>query len=374
MSWRLRIEHTTKVVYTGPVRTSFNEARMTPLTLPTQTTLESRVTAGPGVPGLDLQRLLGHPRLRLRPARPARRPGDPGDLDGGDRAVRGHPGRRHPARLAGAPRARGRGRLLEFLLPTALTTVTEEISDAAIARSPAALGPDEAAAAISARVRDHVTYLPGATGVRTNAQEAWDKGQGVCQDMAQIAVSLLRAAGLPARYVSGYLHPDPKARAGQHRRSASRTPGSSTGPARGPRSTRPAAPRSASATSPSPAAATTPTSRRSRASTTARPTATCRSRSRSPASPEPDQDQIPFIERSRGPASQLHSFRRPGRPPTRPRSVTMEAAAAPARSEPERRPRWIRRRGQGSPTRAFPGSSARDVLARCVGPGRRDTQ
>ena len=50
MSWRLRIEHTTRVVYTGLVRTSFNEARMTPLTLPTQTTLESRVTAGPGVP------------------------------------------------------------------------------------------------------------------------------------------------------------------------------------------------------------------------------------------------------------------------------------------------------------------------------------
>ena len=50
MSWRLRIEHTTTVTYTGPVRTSFNEARMTPLTLPTQTTLESRVTAGPGVP------------------------------------------------------------------------------------------------------------------------------------------------------------------------------------------------------------------------------------------------------------------------------------------------------------------------------------
>ena len=50
MGWRLRIEHTTTVAYTGPVRTSFNEARMTPLTLPTQTTLESRVTAGPGVP------------------------------------------------------------------------------------------------------------------------------------------------------------------------------------------------------------------------------------------------------------------------------------------------------------------------------------
>jgi transglutaminase-like putative cysteine protease len=93
--------------------------------------------------------------------------------------------------------------------------VAEDISQAAIAEIPAAsLSPDEAAAAISALVHDHVTYLPGATGVRTNAQEAWDKGQGVCQDMAQIAVSLMRAAGLPARYVSGYLHPDPKAQPG----------------------------------------------------------------------------------------------------------------------------------------------------------------
>ena len=90
------------------------------------------------------------------------------------------------------------GRLLEFLLPTPLTTVTDEISDVAIAGI-SGLSPDGAAEAISARVREHVTYMPGATGVRTNAQEAWDKGQGVCQDMAQIAVSLLRATGLPAR-------------------------------------------------------------------------------------------------------------------------------------------------------------------------------
>ena len=57
--------------------------------------------------------------------------------------------------------------------------------------------------------------MPGATGVRTNAQEAWDQRQGVCQDMAHVTVALLRAAGLPARYVSGYLHADPSAQPGQ---------------------------------------------------------------------------------------------------------------------------------------------------------------
>jgi transglutaminase-like putative cysteine protease len=33
--------------------------------------------------------------------------------------------------------------------------------------------------------------------------------------MAQVTVALLRAAGLPAKYVSGYLHADPSAEPGQ---------------------------------------------------------------------------------------------------------------------------------------------------------------
>jgi transglutaminase-like putative cysteine protease len=75
--------------------------------------------------------------------------------------------------------------------------------------------PAEAATEIAARVRAQVSYMAGATGVRTNAQEAWDQGQGVCQDMAHVTVALLREAGLPARYVSGYLHADPNAEPGQ---------------------------------------------------------------------------------------------------------------------------------------------------------------
>ena len=188
---------------------------MTPLTLPSQTTLESRVTAGAGVPVWTYNDYWGtyvsvfdlpdpHDDLVIRAVS----------------TVETEPFAGVPAADArpGWPELRqhGRqGRLLELVLPTALTTVAPEISEAAMEEiSGQALGPDEAAAAISARVHDHVTYLPGATGVRTNAQEAWDKGQGVCQDMAQIAVSLLRAAGVPARYVSGYLHPDPEARPG----------------------------------------------------------------------------------------------------------------------------------------------------------------
>ena len=75
--------------------------------------------------------------------------------------------------------------------------------------------PVEAAGHIVAQVRSQVSYMAGSTGVRTDAQEAWDQGQGVCQDLAHVTVALLRAAGLPARYVSGYLHADPSAQPGQ---------------------------------------------------------------------------------------------------------------------------------------------------------------
>jgi transglutaminase-like putative cysteine protease len=196
------------------VQTSFNEARMTPLTLPSQITLESRVTAGPGVPVWTYNDYWGtfvsvfdlpepHDDLVIRAAATVET--EPFD---------GIPGTEDRPSWAELAERAAAGRLLEFTLTTPLTTVAEEISQAAIAEI-AGLSPDTAAEAISARVREHVTYMPGATGVRTNAQEAWDKGQGVCQDMAQLTVALMRRAGLPARYVSGYLHPDPKAEPGR---------------------------------------------------------------------------------------------------------------------------------------------------------------
>jgi transglutaminase-like putative cysteine protease len=109
--------------------------------------------------------------------------------------------------------AAGGGQLLEYLMPTARTTVSAEL--AATAREQAAAAdPAEAAAVIAGWVRDRVAYVPGSTGVQTSAQEAWDQGQGVCQDIAHLTVALLREVGLPARYVSGYLYPKASARPG----------------------------------------------------------------------------------------------------------------------------------------------------------------
>jgi transglutaminase-like putative cysteine protease len=68
-------------------------------------------------------------------------------------------------------------------------------------------GPHEAAMEICKKVFGAMTYKHGVTGVHSVATEAWSAKIGVCQDYAHIALGVLRAAGIPARYVSGYLHP-----------------------------------------------------------------------------------------------------------------------------------------------------------------------
>jgi len=57
--------------------------------------------------------------------------------------------------------------------------------------------------------------MSGVTGVHTTAAEAWEHRKGVCQDITHLAIGALRSAGIPARYVSGYLHPVPDAAIGQ---------------------------------------------------------------------------------------------------------------------------------------------------------------
>ncbi len=49
------------------------------------------------------------------------------------------------------------------------------------------------------------SYVKNATTVLTTAREAWEKGCGVCQDYAHIYITMLRRAGIPARYVCGFV-------------------------------------------------------------------------------------------------------------------------------------------------------------------------
>ena len=211
VGWRLRIVHRTHVPYHGPVRASYNEARMTPRALPRQSVLDTEVRADIPVPmwayrdywgtevcSFDIQ--APHEELEILAqatveTRPAARPGRPLSWT----ALR--------------ERVTADGELLEFLTPTTRTAITAELAETARQRT-ADADPPEAAREIVSWVNQRVAYVQGATEVQTGAQEAWDMGEGVCQDMAHLTVALLREVGLPARYVSGYLHPMAAAKPG----------------------------------------------------------------------------------------------------------------------------------------------------------------
>lgn len=57
----------------------------------------------------------------------------------------------------------------------------------------------------AASILEAVPYETGQTQNDTTAEEAIKIGKGVCQDHAHIMIAAARQAGLPARYVSGYL-------------------------------------------------------------------------------------------------------------------------------------------------------------------------
>jgi len=62
---------------------------------------------------------------------------------------------------------------------------------------------------LTSRIFTDFTYRSGSTTVSTKVSEVLAAREGVCQDFARLAIACLRANGLAASYVSGYLATDP---------------------------------------------------------------------------------------------------------------------------------------------------------------------
>ncbi|MFJ5958948.1 transglutaminase N-terminal domain-containing protein [Paenarthrobacter sp. NPDC092416] len=211
---RLSIVHTTSYTYNASVERSYNEARITPLSSVGQTVLESTVKIWPSsaatgnyidywgskVTTFDLQQR--HETMKVtatatvevdRTQRVAGAASLSWELLCSPRVVSGHS---------------------EWLTPTPLTAVGDEIQ-ASVAKATAGMPPTEAATAVMAWMKEEMSYVPGVTGVTTNAEQAWQQRKGVCQDLAHLGIGALRSINIPARYVSGYIHPRPQASIGE---------------------------------------------------------------------------------------------------------------------------------------------------------------
>jgi transglutaminase-like putative cysteine protease len=94
---------------------------------------------------------------------------------------------------------------LAFLAPTRLTTPNDDLREFAKAALDKLNEPRARAQALAEAVYDAVKYKSGTSDVADSAAVAFKSGEGVCQDHAHVFIASARSAGMPARYVSGYL-------------------------------------------------------------------------------------------------------------------------------------------------------------------------
>lgn len=208
--WRLRVVHSTGYAYKSAVTASFNEARLTPRSDSRQNVILNRVETvpatrsyryvdywGTAVTSFDLH--APHTELEVTSSSVVET-----DVD------------EEPDEVVTWEDLRSEAVIDHY---DELLTATRYTPDSKrIARVGQKLAkeyePREAVVAAANWVRGELAYVPGTTGVHSSGLDALREGKGVCQDFAHLTLVLLRSMGIPARYVSGYLHPNRKATIG----------------------------------------------------------------------------------------------------------------------------------------------------------------
>lgn len=203
MSMQLRIAHTTGFEYDGKATASFNEARLTPLTMPGQIVMHSRLEVTPtpwtysyrdywGSQVTAFEVLDPHHSLTIVSSATVQT----NRLPAGD-PVLSWEQLREPSVLDVHT---------EFLELPARVAPADDLVAASRDLVASSDSPTEAALKVCDLVYREVKYVSGSTAVDAFAAHSWGERTGVCQDMAHIAIGAMRSQGIPTRYVSGYLH------------------------------------------------------------------------------------------------------------------------------------------------------------------------
>jgi transglutaminase-like putative cysteine protease len=216
---RYTVRHVTCFTYDTPVTESVMEARMQPRTDAFQRCLRFALTTAPAARVMMYQ---DHDENAVHhfdiPGRHARL------TVSADALVDCLPPEPLPDRLGadawGALAAlRLSGQWFEFLTPSAFARPTPLLesfaTELSLPRRDGEGGPRAERGdplVLLRRVMDEVytrlEYRPQTTRVDSPIDEALMERGGVCQDFAHLCIALMRRAGIPSRYVSGYLHRD----------------------------------------------------------------------------------------------------------------------------------------------------------------------
>lgn len=209
---RYRLRHATVYEYGSPVELASHLLHLTPRDLPPhQRVLWHRLSSAPAPARVARGRdHFGNPVARMaleerhdrfevvseagvEVAFPA--PPGPGETEPWERVA------------AWAPRAAPG--VAEFAFDGPMTPASPAARDFALDSFPPGRPVLEGLLHLTARFRREFAFRPGATSVATPVAEVLRRREGVCQDFAHAMIAGLRALGLPARYVSGYLRTRP---------------------------------------------------------------------------------------------------------------------------------------------------------------------
>jgi transglutaminase-like putative cysteine protease len=209
--WRLQVRHATTSRYAGQVFASYNEVRLTPLSNRSQTTISDRIDVHPAA------RLFRHVDYwgTIVHSFDVHTPHEEFTVTGistVETSVRDHA---NAASWDDLATAEIRDSLYEYLVPSRFVDPPDDLTAVANEVRGGARTPADATRSAIESVHDQFVYERGYTNASTSAAEAWTRKRGVCQDFAHVTLALLRRMGIPARYVSGYLHPDTDATIGE---------------------------------------------------------------------------------------------------------------------------------------------------------------
>lgn len=204
------ITHVTHYKYGHPAAEAYGEARLTPPNLPSQTVLSHRLVIDPEVQTSDYVDHFGN-RVDFF-SLPFRHK----QLFVSNQAVV----RTHPVALPASslelPVQEARQILgsvmtdvFDYLQMTPVVQTTRESVQWAKKFLPGRAPLGECLQRLNEAIYAEFKYKPGATENSTPLATIWKNKIGVCQDFAHVGLSILRTAGLPARYVCGYIETDP---------------------------------------------------------------------------------------------------------------------------------------------------------------------
>ncbi len=200
MSLRLSVEHRTLYTYSRPIRASKNEARMTPAETAGQRVVSSALSVDPAPTHRSAHRdyfgtvveafevTQQHDRLDVVQTAEVETFSQP-----------------HPVGPMGVSEAVADERAAEFCVRSPMVVWDDDT--ARLAESLRAGDEIQTTRSVLAWMADSLTYDRGATVVGTSVPDVLAQRRGVCQDYAHVCCALLRSAGTPARYVSGYFAP-----------------------------------------------------------------------------------------------------------------------------------------------------------------------